>query len=142
MLLYVVNELLRFIIHKLQWMPPDSVTQLCMGFYDDHVIELLFELCGSGSREYRYHRRQGGHKKMETMMDIIALIQRRNNEMPITFVAHNLSNLPPVIFDSIEVCVLLSRMEHTRLDIDTLKAVVSPQTSLCDNIMQVLCPSR
>ena len=138
---YVVNELLTFVIHKLQWMPPDSVTQLCIGFYDDQVIEraskLLFEMCGSGSREDRYRRRQGEHKKMGTMRDIIALVQRRNNELPVTFVAHNLSNLPPVTFDSIDVCVLLSRMEHMRLEMDALKAVVSTQTSVCDDLMQV-----
>ena len=138
---YVVNELLTFVIHKLQWMTPDSVTQLCIGFYDDQVIEraskLLFEMCGSGSREDRYRRRQGEHKKMGTMRDIIALVQRRNNELPVTFVAHNLSNLPPVTFDSIDVCVLLSRMEHMRLEMDALKAVVSTQTSVCDDLMQV-----
>ena len=139
---YVVNELLTFVIHKLQYMPPDSVTQLCVGFYDYQIIEraskLLFELCGSGSREDRYRRRQGEHKKMATMRDIIALVQRRNNELPVTFVAHNLSNLPPVTFDSIDVCVLLSRMEHVRLEMDALKAVVSTQTSVCDDIVQVL----
>ena len=139
---YVVNELLTFVIHKLQYMPPDSVTQLCVGFYDYQIIEraskLLFELCGSGSREDRYRRRQGEHKKMATMRDIIALVQRRNNELPVTCVAHNLSNLPPVTFDSIDVCVLLSRMEHMRLEMDALKAVVSTQTSVCDDIVQVL----
>ena len=138
---YVVNELLTFVIHKLQWMPPDSVTQLCIGFYDDQVIEraskLLFEMCGSGSREDRYRRRQGEHKKMGTMRDIIAPVQRRNNELPVTFVAHNLSNLPPVTFDSIDVCVLISRMENMRLEMDALKAVVSTQTSVCDDLMQV-----
>ena len=71
------------------------------------------------------------------MRDIIALVQRKNNELPVTFVAHNLSNLPPVTFDSIDVCVLLSRMEHMRLEMDALKAVVSTQTSVCDDIMQV-----
>ena len=44
---YVVNELLTFVIHKLQYMPPDSVTQLCVGFYEGQIIEraskLLFE---------------------------------------------------------------------------------------------------
>ena len=46
-------------------------------------------------------------------------MQRRNNEVPVTCVAHNLSKLPPVTFDSIDVCVLLSRIEHMRLEMDT-----------------------
>ena len=126
---YVVNELLAFVTHKLQWMPPDSISQLCVSFYDNAVVEnaskVLFELCGSENRADRYRRRQVERKKLETLREIMALIQRRNNELPVTFVALDLSNLPPVSFDNIDVCVLLSRMEHMKLEVDTLKKVVS-----------------
>ena len=112
---YVVNELLAFVLHKLQFMPPDSIGQLCGRFYDDETVEqaskILFELCASSEnrvREDRYRRRQGSHKKAETLKDIMAFIQRRNNELAVTFVALDLSNLPPVSFDNVDVCVLLS----------------------------------
>ena len=139
---YVINELLAFVTHKLQWMPPDSVGQLCGRFYEDETVEqaskVQFELCASsGNREDRYRRRQGCRKKAETLKDIMALIQRRNNEMPVTFVALDLSNLPPVSFDNVDVCVLLSRMENMRVEVDTLKATVSMQVAICDDLLTV-----
>ena len=72
----IVNELLtlHFVIDKLQWMPPDSVTQLFVGFYEEEIIECASKLlCGSGNREDRYRRRQGEHTKMGTMRDSIVL---------------------------------------------------------------------
>ena len=123
---YVVNELLVFETHKLQRMPPDSICQLCVSFYEYEVVEnaskVQFELCGSANRADRYRRRQGERKKLETLSDIMALIQRRNNELPVTFVALDLSNLPPVSFDNIDVCVLLSRMEHMKLEVASISA--------------------
>ena len=88
-------------------MPPDSISQLCVSFYDNEVVEnaskVLFELCGSANRADRYRRRQGERKKLETLRDIMALIQRQINDLPVTFVALDLSNLPPVSFDNIYV---------------------------------------
>ena len=71
------------------------------------------------------------------MKDIMALIQRRNNELPVTFVALDLSNLPPVSFDNIDVCVLLSRMENLKDEVDTLRATASTQVAICDDLLTV-----
>ena len=52
---YVVNELLAFVMHKMQLMPPDIIGQLCGRFYDDETVEqaskILFELCASSGNE-------------------------------------------------------------------------------------------
>ena len=64
----------------------------------------------------------GERKKLETLRDIMALIQRQINDLPVTFVALDLSNLPPVSFDNIDVCVLLSRMEHMKLEVAAISA--------------------
>ncbi len=42
-----------------------------------------------------------------------------------SYVALDLSNLPPVSFHNVDVCVLLSRMENMKVEVDTLKATVS-----------------
>ena len=68
----VVNELLCFVLHKLELMPPESITQLCTSFYDDDTIEtaarLIFDLCADpNNREDRYKKRQGDRKKLEFM---------------------------------------------------------------------------
>ena len=138
---YVANELLSFVVHKLQWMPPDGITQLCVNFYEEDAIDyaskVLFELCGGPGREDRHRKRQGERKKVSTMGDIISLIQRRHNELPVKFVSFDLGNLPPVSFDNIDVCVLLTRMERMQAEMNTLKSVVSPQVSVCNDLKQM-----
>ena len=95
-------------------MPPDGITQLCVNFYDEDVIDyaskVLFELCGGPGREGRHRKRQGERKKVSTMSDVISLTQRRHNKLPVKFVSFDLGSLPPVSFDNIDVCVLLTRM--------------------------------
>ena len=138
---YVANELLSFVVHKLQWMPPDGITQLCVNFYEEDAIDyaskVLFELCGGPGREDRHRKRQGERKKVSTMGDIISLIQRRHNELPVKFVSFDLGNLPPVSFDNIDVCVLLTRMERMQAEMNTLKSVVSAQVSVCNDLKQM-----
>ena len=138
---YVANELLSFVVHKLQWMPPDGITQLCVNFYEedaiDYALKVLFELCGGPGREDRHRKRQGERKKVSTMGDIISLIQRRHNELPVKFVSFDLGNLPPVSFDNIDVCVLLTRMERMQAEMNTLKSVVSAQVSVCNDLKQM-----
>ena len=138
---YVANELLSFVVHKLQWMPPDGIIQLCVNFYEEDAIDyaskVLFELCGGPGREDRHRKRQGERKKVSTMGDIISLIQRRHNELPVKFVSFDLGNLPPVSFDNIDVCVLLTRMERMQAEVNTLKSVVSAQVSVCNDLRQM-----
>ena len=69
----------------------------------ENASKVLFELCGSANRADRYRRHQGESKKLETLRDIMALVQRRNYKLPLTFVAFDQSNLPPVSFDNIDV---------------------------------------
>ena len=58
---YMPNELLCFVTHKLDVMPPDSIILLCVNFYGDDDIETasktLFELCANPeNRGDRYKR--------------------------------------------------------------------------------------
>ena len=92
---------------------------------------------GGPGREDRHRKRQGGRKKVSTMGDIISLIQRRHNELPVKFVSFDLGNLPPVSFDNIDVCVLLIRMERMQAEMNTLKSVVSAQVSVCNDLKQM-----
>ena len=71
------------------------------------------------------------------MGDIISLIQRRHNELPVKFVSFDLGNLTPVSFDNIDVCVLLTRMERMQAEMNTLKSVVSAQVSVCNDLKQM-----
>ena len=119
MLWLVRNELLTFATQKMNYMPADSIIQLCIQFYDDEALEaasmLLHELCADrADPSQRYKRRKGDGKKKSTMKDIISLLERRSDVLEETFAAVDLANLPPVSFDSLDVCALLSRVEATK----------------------------
>ena len=79
---------------------------------------------------------RGDRKKLEFMLDIISLIQRRGNALTVDFVAQDLSNLPPVLFDNIDVSVVLSKIERMKADMDILQSAVETQTEVCDGLRQ------
>ena len=137
----MVNELVCFVLHKLELMPPDSITQMCTSCYDDDTIEtaarLIFDLCADpNNREDRYKRRPGDRKKLEFVQDIISLIQRRGNALTVDLVMQDLSNLPPVSFDNIDVSVVLSKIERMKANMDILQSAVETQTEVCDGLRQ------
>ena len=63
------------------------------------------------------------------MEDIVGLLVRKN-KLPVTFVAKNLSNLPAITFNNIDVHVstLLGRMEAMRSEFDLMKSAVASCT--------------
>ena len=153
----VRNELLTFATQKMNYMPADSIIQLCIQFYDDEALEaasmLLHELCADrADPSQRYKRRKGDGKKKSTMKDIISLLERRSDVLEETFAAVDLANLPPVSFDSLDVCALLSRVEATKGEMEMMKTsfnlmtdTLAAQASVCDDLrkaMQGLVDSR
>ena len=73
------NELLTFVSQKLNYMPTDSIVQLCVHFYDEEVIDaanlLVHERCADSSDPSQwYRRRKGDRKKKATMEDIVGLL--------------------------------------------------------------------
>ena len=78
----IVNELLCYATDKLNVMPPDSITQICVSFYNlDKIIEakeLLFSLCeDSNDTRDRYIKRQGPNAAKSSMGDILNMILRK-----------------------------------------------------------------
>ena len=135
----VVNELLSFVTFKLNWMPADSIQQLCLNYYDDNAIEQakarLFELCAQADdRQDRYIKRTGDTKSRRNMEDIIGLATRKSGSMPVTFVSMDLANLPAVSFNSIDVSSLLVKMENVRMELDLLKTTVAVQAVVCGDL--------
>ena len=62
------NELLTFVSQKLNYMPTDSIVQLCVQFYDEEAIDtanlLVHERCADSSApSQRYRRRKGTGKR-------------------------------------------------------------------------------
>ena len=135
----VVNELLNFVTYKLDFMPPDSIMQLCLSYYAEADIERakarMFELCSEeGERQDRYIKRTGDAKSRRNLEDIISMATRKSGSMPVVFVSQNLANLPAVTFNSIDVSSLLAKMEGVKQEVDLLKTTVAVQAVVCSDL--------
>ena len=130
----ILNELLSFVAYKLNIMPPDTIIQLCASFYSDDEVDtakiLLFDLCADqADRQDRLIKRSGQKKKQLSLKDIVSLFVRKHDAInaKLCFAAADLGRLPPIGFDSIDVCTLLAQLQATMADLEGVKANVAAQ---------------
>jgi hypothetical protein len=113
----VIDELLCFVFNKLGMLPHDDIVKLCIDTYSATEIEaskrLLFKLCDSG--EFRFIKRTGQARSTNNMSDIMKLAHMLEYENTPCFVAADLSKLPSVTTDYID----MSSFMH---DVAVLKA--------------------
>ena len=133
----VVNELLSFVAYKLNLMAPDTIVQLCSSFYNESEIDiakaLLYDLCADhDDRQDRMIKRSSGpRKKALSMKDIVSLFTRKHDSITVSFVAADLGKLPPIGFNNLDVWTLLSQIQATVAELDTVKANVATQAVTC-----------
>ncbi|XP_070537508.1 uncharacterized protein [Ptychodera flava] len=120
----IVNELLCFLVNKMDVMPTDILSKVCCDFYEDSQIENskkeLFDLCSSATST-RFRRRQGQNKKLNNVQDILNLLHEVDPEVIPSFVAVDLGNLPPITQNHIDISVLMQQMSSIKSDITSLK---------------------
>ena len=108
----IVDELLCFLSNKIDVLRPQTIADLCATSYDDAEIEnskkRLFDLCADENSS-RFRRRQGPKKSAVNIDDMLRLLQEKGSDVPV-FVARDLSRLPPITFDSVDV----SSLHHQR----------------------------
>ncbi|XP_070556626.1 uncharacterized protein [Ptychodera flava] len=129
----IINELLCFAVNKMDILPFEVIVKLCVDAFDDRDIEaakrLLYDMCGDCS-SHRFKRRQGLNKSQSNVQDILTLLHEIEPENIPCFVAKDVSKLPPVNFDHIDVSTLLSQMNQVKLDIDSLKQGIDSMSRL------------
>ncbi|XP_052758216.1 uncharacterized protein LOC113515160 [Galleria mellonella] len=113
----VINEVLAFIINKVDVMDEKSIHLICNSAFSPEDIStaksMLFDSIPTAKRKIR--RKQG--KNVRELDDIIDLIKSTNTEdMPI-FVAKDLHKLPPVTFDHVDVTGLLKDIVMLKTDL-------------------------
>ena len=91
--------------NKIDVLPPQTIADLCVTTFDDTAIEKskkrLFDLCADETTS-RFRRRQGPKKSAVNIDDMIRLLQEKGTDVPV-FVARDLSRLPRITFDSVDV---------------------------------------
>ena len=129
----VVNELLCFLLNKRRYVPNDNIVRLCSNFYTEDAVEKAKDLLYSAwdDPDHRKKPRKGPKKtpnNITDMLDHLQLMDEKSIAIP-TYVALDLSNLPPISFDDIDVCSLLSKMEKMRTEFDLVKTAVTEQAA-------------
>ena len=135
----LIDELLFFITNKLDILPPDVIVQLCTSTFSDSAIEVskkkLFDLCADETNS-RYRKRQGAKKSVMNIEDVIKLLQEKGSDVP-KFVALDLSKLPPITFDSVDVSALLNTIKNTQNEVDILRATIESHNAVSDGLHSV-----
>ena len=119
-------------------LPPDTITQLCVtSFGEEDIVaskKRLFDQCVDVNNT-RFAKRKGPKKNVQNIEDILKLLHEKGTDIP-TYVALDLSKLPPITFDSIDVSTLLSSIRRTRDEINVLKECISSQNAVCDGLKE------
>lgn len=130
----IVNELLAFLVHAIDYMDEVSILQICRSNFKEEDVSsaklLLFQ--SLGKLDQMPSRRRDGTEK--SLQDIIDMLKRTDPDDVPDFVAKELSKLPPVTFDHVDVTRLLK-------DITSLKAEMTKMQSrveASDNIIAEL----
>ena len=125
----IVDELLCFITNKLGLMNSDTIVKLCVENFDDKEIEaskdILFGLlCDENAQTALIKRRRGKvneSKSVKNMHDMLQLLQEKGGEPMPQFVALDLSRLPPISFNDMDVTVLLNKIQNVDMAVKLLK---------------------
>ena len=122
------NELLCFMVNKINSMPADLITKLVGDFYDEKEVfsakECLLSHMPPTNSSQRNVRRKGANKKPMNIQDILHILLNFEVEDTPCFVARDLSNLPPPTqdhFDLASVMPNLTNMQHEISTLTTLK---------------------
>nr|XP_034839594.1 uncharacterized protein LOC117995713 [Maniola hyperantus] len=118
----IVDEFLCFVQNKIDILDELSIIQICATNYTDVEIETgkstLYSVC---THDLRNIHRKGDDKKKKCIKDVIKLLKEVDPKSLPNFVARDLSRLPPVSFDYVDVTRLLKDMSIMKTELMELK---------------------
>ena len=133
----VVNELLCFVQNKMNMLPSETIVQLCSKHYRTDEIETakkkLYEVCPTDTRVLN---RKGPKKNVQNLDDVVKRLNELDPEREVIpfFVARDLGNLPPITFNSIDVSVLLAKIESMHDEVQLMRAGMTCQQSTAETL--------
>lgn len=114
----VIDEFLTFVQNKIDVLDELSIVQICVTNFTDSEIETgkstLIKSLPEGNRNVI---RKGEDKNKKNVKDVIKLLKESDPSVQPIFVARNLSRLPAVSFDSIDVTRLLKDMAGMKTEL-------------------------
>ena len=140
----VVNELLCFVNQKINLLPSETVIQLCVKHDKPDEIEMakrkLFKVCPSDSRMLT---RKGLKKNVQNLEDVVKRMNKLDSAVDVIpcFLARDLGNLPPITFDSLDVPVLLTKIESLNDEVLLMRGAMKCQQITSEALTKV-CSER
>ena len=134
---YIQNELLCFVISKLQVTPFEAIVKSCMEFYSQQAIQEAKDLLWNETitaafpsrKDLRNIKRKGtsvGAKEKADLEDILKALQvcdREDVSVP-QFCAVDLGNIPPTLGEEAGMTLILSRLSKMQSEISRLSETV------------------
>ena len=131
----VLDGLLCYLVSKLNVLAEDHLETVISSAYSIEEIKSskkkLYQLCSSE----RNKGHQGSNEGKLHVRDMVKVLQSAGTNVP-RFVANpsELSKMPPVTFDNIDVTALLRKIETVQEETAQLKAAVNSSNVAVDNI--------
>ena len=117
-------------------MPLDVLTKLTSDFYSEHQIEEAKKLLHDKVKSTRRLKaRRGNNKARNDVCDIVEVLFETTDKCP-TFVAANLSDLPPISMDNVDVLHLLREIQAMKTQI---LLVTNNQSDLSKTVADFVC---
>ncbi|KOB51851.1 Mutant cadherin, partial [Operophtera brumata] len=130
----IINEFLTFCQNKIDTLDEISIAQICVTNFTDSEIEtgksVLFKAMPGESRNVT---RKGEDKNKKNVKDIIKLFKETDPTLQPSFVAKDLSRLPALSFESIDISRFLKDMACMKSELQNLRneaATKAEMTSL------------
>lgn len=120
----VIDELLTFIMNKVDVMDQESLMRICVSSFSVEEVEkskkLLFDSISTDIRKIKQKKKNDG-KIQRDLEDILTVIKSTDPEKIPIFVAKELHRLPPVTFDHVDVTSLLKDIVVLKSQLDQIK---------------------
>ena len=120
-----------------------GLTRMCIIMYGDTEIETVKDLlfvflhdqnAVTGFKKRRHANKNAQDKKTWNLENIFKLLEEKGEADILDFVALDLSNLPPITYNSIDVSVLLRKIDTL---VFTFKSVKDGMSILTDAYMDI-----
>ena len=124
------DPFLCFLHNKMDTTAKDILEKVCVDFYQSSTIanskSILFDNVNT-DRRYKKHR--GQNQAHDDFKDIYTILQEAGSDMPVKFVVSNLSDLPPMRIESVDIAHLLKQIQDTNTSVKLLTEAHSSMTS-------------
>ena len=121
----IINELLCYMLCKIDSVPIDVLVKLVgENFSDDKVETAKGLLCDHVDESIRVGKRRGQEKKKMYLEGIAKMIIEYDRHQLPQFVALDLTKLPPITVDCIDVSALMRKQQLMDIEMSTMKDAI------------------